>query len=217
MTDYLKEELERARALLEEVKRLERSVPGRREGEAVRAGAAPEAGGAALTAGTAPEADRTVLTAGAAPEADRTAPAAGTAPETDRTVPTAEAAENGKGFSPAEAGEETERRTLPLMEELERLERASSSRNAPPLRTEVPGRAGAEGAGARGGYPWALPGPGRGGPLPGVAGAGSADGSWNGVPDRSSALAADEMRWAEWADRAFQRDSRRYDGGFYLY
>ena len=24
-------------------------------------------------------------------------------------------------------------------------------------------------------------------------------------------------RWAEWADRAFRRDSRRYDGGFYLY
>lgn len=26
-----------------------------------------------------------------------------------------------------------------------------------------------------------------------------------------------EMRWAEQADRAFRRDSRRYDGGFYLY
>ena len=53
MTDYLEEELERARALLEEVKRLERSVPGRREGEAVRAGTAPEADGTVLTAGTA--------------------------------------------------------------------------------------------------------------------------------------------------------------------
>jgi hypothetical protein len=26
-----------------------------------------------------------------------------------------------------------------------------------------------------------------------------------------------DMRWAEQADRAFRRDSRRYDGGFYLY
>lgn len=26
-----------------------------------------------------------------------------------------------------------------------------------------------------------------------------------------------EMGWAEQADRAFRRDSRRYDGGFYLY
>lgn len=29
--------------------------------------------------------------------------------------------------------------------------------------------------------------------------------------------ASEEMRWAEQADRAFRRDSRRYDGGFYLY
>ena len=29
--------------------------------------------------------------------------------------------------------------------------------------------------------------------------------------------AVDELRWAEWADRVFRRDSRRYDGGFYLY
>ena len=35
---------------------------------------------------------------------------------------------------------------------------------------------------------------------------------------RSSAPpASEEMRWAEQADRAFRRDSRRYDGGFYLY
>ena len=25
------------------------------------------------------------------------------------------------------------------------------------------------------------------------------------------------LRWAERADRVFRRDSRRYDGGFYLY
>lgn len=34
-------------------------------------------------------------------------------------------------------------------------------------------------------------------------------------PDLPSA--SGEMRWAEQADRAFRRDSRRYDGGFYLY
>lgn len=28
---------------------------------------------------------------------------------------------------------------------------------------------------------------------------------------------SEETRWAEQADRAFRRDSRRYDGGFYLY
>ena len=26
-----------------------------------------------------------------------------------------------------------------------------------------------------------------------------------------------ELDWAERADRVFRRDSRRYDGGFYLY
>ena len=33
----------------------------------------------------------------------------------------------------------------------------------------------------------------------------------------SAPSASGEMRWAERADRAFRRDSRRYDGGFYLY
>lgn len=33
----------------------------------------------------------------------------------------------------------------------------------------------------------------------------------------SLSSASGEMRWAEQADRAFRRDSRRYDGGFYLY
>lgn len=33
----------------------------------------------------------------------------------------------------------------------------------------------------------------------------------------SAPSASGEMRWAEQADRAFRRDSRRYDGGFYLY
>lgn len=36
-------------------------------------------------------------------------------------------------------------------------------------------------------------------------------------PRASVPPASEEMRWAEQADRAFRRDSRRYDGGFYLY
>ena len=36
-------------------------------------------------------------------------------------------------------------------------------------------------------------------------------------PRSSVPPASEEMRWAEQADRAFRRDSRRYDGGFYLY
>lgn len=35
--------------------------------------------------------------------------------------------------------------------------------------------------------------------------------------ERGSLSAGDGLRWAEEADRVFRRDSRRYDGGFYLY
>ena len=70
---------------------------------------------------------------------------------------------------------------------------------------------------ARGGYPVSLP-------LPQAAAAdlnatGIPDEAWSGV---GAAVRADfsyggTQSWAEQADRAFRRDSRRYDGGFYLY
>lgn len=190
MTDYLEEELERARALLEEVRRLERSVPGRAVAEKDaedprRDGEAPEMAGAS--------------------EKERDAGSGAGGPGQ---------AERGAA---AEAGAETERRSLPILEELNRLERAASAWNV--LRTERrgPGEAGTERGGVRGGYPWALPGPERDGPLSGGAGGEGRDWNWNGVPVRGAAPAVDETRWAEWADRAFRRDSRRYDGGFYLY
>ena len=88
---------------------------------------------------------------------------------------------------------------------------------APPETATAPGEAGTERGGVRGGYPWALSGPGLDGLLSGGAGGESRDWGWNGVPARGTAPAVDEARWAEWADRAFRRDSRRYDGGFYLY
>ena len=34
---------------------------------------------------------------------------------------------------------------------------------------------------------------------------------------RETLQSSGELTWAEQADRAFRRDSRRYDGGFYLY
>lgn len=190
MTDYLEEELERARALLEEVRRLERSVPGRAVAEKDaedprRDGEAPEMAGAS-------EKERDAGSGAGGPGQAERGAAAG-------------------------AGAETERRSLPILEELNRLERAASAWNV--LRTERrgSGEAGTERGGVRGGYPWALSGPGRDGLLSGGAGGESRDWGWNGVPARGTAPAVDEARWAEWADRAFRRDSRRYDGGFYLY
>ena len=81
-------------------------------------------------------------------------------------------------------------------------------------RTRQPGKE-AGGEGTRESWPLSLPGP--------------AD--WTGVPDAAGAPAVEsgmgpgetalrygmELDWAERADRVFRRDSRRYDGGFYLY
>ena len=106
---------------------------------------------------------------------------------------------------------------IKTFKEITRLERAASAWNALRRSRRGSGEAGTERGGVRGGYPWALSGPGRDGLLSGGAGGESRDWGWNGVPARGTAPAVDEARWAEWADRAFRRDSRRYDGGFYLY
>lgn len=58
--------------------------------------------------------------------------------------------------------------------------------------------------------------------MPGVPSGWLSDGevrTWTPAEETGPGLptASGEMRWAEQADRAFRRDSRRYDGGFYLY
>ncbi|USF27615.1 hypothetical protein N510_002571 [Firmicutes bacterium ASF500] len=190
MTDYLEEELERARALLEEVRKMERSVPG-------RAGAEAET---------------------EAPRRDGVAPEMAGALEKGRDAGSgAEGLGQAERGAPAGAETETERRSPPLLEEIARLERAAFTWNALRRERRGPSETGTERGGVRGGYPWALSGPGRDGLLSGGAGGESRDWGWNGVPARGAAPAVDEARWAEWADRAFRRDSRRYDGGFYLY
>lgn len=114
-----------------------------------------------------------------------------------------------------------ERRTAPaLLRQLERLERAAavSVGGAAPWRraggemagresVSLPGPAGFAGVMAGAGRGWA---PGGGLERPGSLSAG-AEREWPG------ALSAGELRWAERADRVFRRDSRRYDGGFYLF
>lgn len=68
--------------------------------------------------------------------------------------------------------------------------------------------------------------PGRGGgdfaPFTGTAAVlpdvtGETGGGWAGGWGRPEPLSDRGLRWAEQADRAFRRDSRRYDGNFYLY
>lgn len=101
--------------------------------------------------------------------------------------------------------ERSERTESPaLLRQVERLERAAAvSAGDTVFRRQT---------GAEAGYPVSLPGLGTSSPPGAAAGAGPAQRAF-----LSGALAADETRWAERADRVFRRDSRRYDGGFYLY
>ena len=50
-----------------------------------------------------------------------------------------------------------------------------------------------------------------------MAGSGGTEGTAEPASAVILPAAAGEAEWAEQADRAFRRDSRRYDGGFYLY
>ena len=93
----------------------------------------------------------------------------------------------------------------PLLEQLGRLERAAS---APALL-----QAGAVRTAGPGFDP--LPAVRTGG---GLGPTGSAGEAWRGGGGLEGyAAPEEELRWAERADRVFRRDSRRYDGGFYLF
>ena len=96
-------------------------------------------------------------------------------------------------------------RASPLLEQLGRLERAAS---APALL-----QAGAVRTAGPGFDP--LPAVRTGG---GLGPTGSAGEAWRGGGGLEGyAAPEEELRWAERADRVFRRDSRRYDGGFYLF
>ena len=120
----------------------------------------------------------------------------------------------------AEGEGDPERESLPLETQLTQLDRAARWADGPlrsglsgpdegtrPARRRPGGGAGAGSAPGR-----ALPGEGWE-PDWGRAAAGE-----GGLPyGRGGPGAWEETRWAEQADRVFRRDSRRYDGGFYLY
>ena len=135
-------------------------------------------------------------------------------PQSERMDPDAP----GTGW--AEGERDPEREPHPLEVQLTRLDRAVRVADEPlrsglsgaggdvhPARRSPGGKAGAGSAPGR-----ALPGEGWE-PDWGRAAAGE-----GGLPyGRGGPGAWEETRWAEQADRVFRRDSRRYDGGFYLY
>ena len=117
---------------------------------------------------------------------------------------------------PAEEGQTAEE-TLPLLEETARLDRVLDSaqgERADLLAAKARGESWQ--AGRAGGLTWGQPGVGNGRNAPAF---------WDGtIPEtgRTEAFArgqdpAAEREQARNLDRIFQRDSRRYDGGFFLY
>lgn len=116
-----------------------------------------------------------------------------------------------------EAGEGGDGRVGPssLLEQLERLDRAA----APLLAADARTRRGEAGGSLSHGRLPALPGMGSPSGPGWPEGEPGQPGGWGGspIPERNAPLPGGEIRWAERADRAFRRDSRRYDGGFYLY
>ena len=209
MTDYLQELLDNAAALMEQVRRLERSGSGRaaEEGEETAspslypARALPERQRGA----SGPE-EPDVLRAGRGPAEDggvRAVPRGGKAGE---AVSRSGAAEQEQEWPPERTSalpEEEPEGASSLLEQVLLLERAAPvSAGTIPEGRSTGGQSARAPSAARAGYPDASGAPGTA-PAAGIGLEFSLPG---GGPD-----------WAEQADRVFRRDSRRYDGGFYLY
>lgn len=236
MTDYLEEHLEQAGALLEQLRQLERgtSLPGRsadRE-EAERAVSNEQEN-------TASEEEKQIVSENEdevddlKTEIDQISEAVDNV-ETqvedtessvyrkDKPVDNPQALTSGEekdaleqdAGGDAEAGgaptneERAKKSSVPLAVRLEELDRAVSV-----LTAALPEERNTDrvlwSAGGRQGAPLASP---RGV----TAQSGTAAAAERGM-ERGSLSAGDGLRWAEEADRVFRRDSRRYDGGFYLY
>lgn len=207
MTDYLESiSQENERALLELERRLERALSGVRNmapGEDTGEGLAERPGEEHTAFGEHP--------ASVSPAADIGATGA----------PGGDAWQWGEGLRggmETQGTAETAEHPSPLLDELQRIERAARygldagvEGHSTTLRKEIekPGR-------GRGGWRAALPENGvqSAADMPGQAG-------WsgpNGLDRRRGGIqAGGALDWAEQADRVFRRDSRRYDGGFYLY
>lgn len=229
MTDYLEALLEHTDVLLEQVRRLERSggrtgpaspaqpsPPLRRERDALsrQTGGAPEPPSPGEWA-AAKDRDarqnrarraRTLLTEEDAGRARRA-----------RTLLAEEDAGREPGdipVSPLAISPEREETVPPLLNQLKRLERTGVL----PLGTASPGPEG--GASLRQERTWSPP---FSSTFP--SGAGYPDAAGSPAPDQRGSPGLGEsgtppdgaLGWAEQADRVFRRDSRRYDGGFYLY
>lgn len=196
--DYLEELLDQAGALLEQVRKLERSRAGREAQETEEQAVFSAPAGYADALGPAERPGFALETAPGGGEA-----VSGPDAETKRRPPSAgRRAELEAPEGAAAPPEEEGRSAAPLREQLERLDRAAAtSRQA----AEKPRRGAVQGISP---------------PDPGRNFAGWLERTEEARPNMTAPGypgAGGEQDWAELTDRAFRRDSRRYDGGFYLY
>ena len=255
MVDYLEESLERAEALLEQVRRLERRLSGRRpvkDGERLEerspsgeekdrepAAEKGKSGGAVAEPGQ----------AGPGPLLeDLEAPghqllyekrmletpdqSSGQLEKQDvrkrnEVLDDPEVPEGSGVPEPSSSGGHSG--APALLEQMERLERAEAvSTGELALQRRAGSGALLGWERGQGSYPVSLPGPGAAAfpAAPGQTGhgwAGEAGLEITGSPfagagrEHPGALSPGAVRWAEQADKIFSRDSRRYDGGFYLF
>ena len=204
-------------ALLEQVRRLERSASG-----PVLERAGEEAPSPAFRAAEEPVEERALDRRAEAGETIRAAERK----ETDRQ--SVSGAASGGGEREDGAPEPPERVLTPLeeerrpagsvlLEQLERLERAAVSEAAGGGNSSWSDGWSEAGVGRRNGYSASLSGARPGSVFPGVTGAAGEGWTLGTGFAGTDVQPGEELRWAERADRAFRRDSRRYDGGFYLY
>jgi len=227
LTDYLEELLDNTEALLEQVRRLERGVFGTASGEETGEGEAPlPPERPNEEASLSPERPREEVPLAPARLKEKLWSALDTAPESERDKEAASRAEMmeketaleppGRILTPLE--EEKPEDSSALLEQLEQMERAAASasgmEDGTANRSAAWGETGGRGQGS---YSVGPDGARRGSMYPGVTGTAGENRPLGAGFGEPVSQPAEELRWAERADRAFRRDSRRYDGDFYLY
>lgn len=241
MTDYLEEHLGNAGALLERIRRLEQSVSGL-SGRAVLSEKAKKSDNFAEKAGDTEEKSENVsrLKKGVyntETEVNRIKEIVDNLDidleirekeqdiSVNRKIRSDDNGENPGQAETASEPEETEARTnteraenrSELSAQLEELDRVAAA-----LTTLIPAgretaRGGWSAGGRTGGYPISLPGPQSIAVDPNLIAVPGEVWSALGTPAGADPAYGGTRSWAEQADRIFRRDSRRYDGGFYLY
>ena len=228
MTDYLEELLENAGVLLEEMRRLERDVSGPLSQDVEEMGSStprPVQSFLKEPAQDQDEEEREELPLQRAAERERPGNLLDAMDkdeaiekdvfdrrrlEKDRMEELPE-----KSGVPLEEAERREERSV-LLGQMRQLERAVGAGTGNTTFTRSAAQGGPN-VGGRSGSALGLAGPGRGTLYPGEAEPTLESWSPGAGFDHSGLTPEDGLRWAEQADREFRRDSRRYDGGFYLF